>query len=81
MAVRGDATNYQDVLAAQRLRDQRDAERDIAPMVSAADAVLVDSTRLTLDEVVSFMEQHVRRCLAETSASGTAPLSGQAAPR
>jgi len=33
-------------------RDQRDASRDVAPMVPAPDAVLVDSSTQTLEEVV-----------------------------
>lgn len=35
-----------------RERDERDASRDVAPMVAAADAVLVDSSRQTLEQVV-----------------------------
>jgi cytidylate kinase len=34
-------------------RDARDAERDHAPMVPAADAVAIDTTGLTVDEVVA----------------------------
>jgi cytidylate kinase len=35
-----------------RERDQRDAGREHSPMVAAADAVEVDSTGLSIDEVV-----------------------------
>jgi len=35
-----------------RERDTRDAGRDISPMLPAADAVEVDTTGLTIDEVV-----------------------------
>ena len=38
-----------------RERDQRDASRDVAPMVPAADALVVDSSRQTLEEVVEFL--------------------------
>jgi len=62
LAARGDAVPWQDVLHAQQQRDQRDAQRDIAPMVPAADAVILDSTGLTLDQVVQRMEQEVRSC-------------------
>lgn len=51
---------FDEVLAAQRERDERDAARDIAPMVPARDAIVLDSTRLTPDEVVRVMEQQVR---------------------
>jgi cytidylate kinase len=33
-------------------RDRRDRERRVAPTVPASDAVVVDSTRLTLEAVV-----------------------------
>jgi cytidylate kinase len=35
-----------------RERDERDASRDVAPMKPAEDAVLVDSSKLTIEEVV-----------------------------
>ena len=41
-------------------RDHRDGGRDLAPMAPADDAVLLDTTRLTLDEVVDRMEAEVR---------------------
>jgi cytidylate kinase len=36
-----------------RLRDERDASRDHSPMVAAGDAVAVDTTGLSIDEVVA----------------------------
>ena len=39
-------------LAEIRERDQRDASRDVAPMVPAPDAVLVDSSTQTIEQVV-----------------------------
>ncbi len=62
MRNRGEAVRFEDVLAAQQTRDARDAARDIAPMVPAPDAVLLDSTGLTLEQVVDRMEQRVCRC-------------------
>jgi cytidylate kinase len=58
---RGEVVDLAEVLAAQEARDLRDAARDLAPMRPAADAVVVDSTRLGLDEVVRLMEEEVRR--------------------
>jgi CMP/dCMP kinase len=52
MLARGETASLEDVLQAQQDRDNRDAIRDIAPMVPAADAILLDSTHLTLDQVV-----------------------------
>jgi cytidylate kinase len=64
MLLRGDTLSWEEVLAAQKVRDARDLARDLAPMVPAADAVLLDSTHLTLDQVVDRMEQEVRRRMA-----------------
>jgi cytidylate kinase len=61
MARRGENLPLEEVLAAQETRDARDAARDIAPMKPAADAVLLDTTQLTLDQVVEGMEQEVRK--------------------
>jgi cytidylate kinase len=80
MIARGEIVSFDEVLAAQQARDLRDAERDIAPMVPAADAVVVDSTRLTLDEVLALMEQQVRRCRPGLRNGGTTPPSGSPGP-
>jgi CMP/dCMP kinase len=40
------------VLAELRARDQRDRTRANSPLVAAADAILIDSTNLTLEQVV-----------------------------
>ncbi|MGE0869832.1 MAG: (d)CMP kinase [Kofleriaceae bacterium] len=42
-----------------RERDRRDASRDVAPMVPAPDAVLVDSSSQTLEQVVESLAGHV----------------------
>jgi CMP/dCMP kinase len=55
LLARGDTISLEEILEAQQARDQRDAARDIAPMVPAADAILLDSTHLTLEEVVERM--------------------------
>jgi cytidylate kinase len=61
MQARGDVVDLAVVLAAQEVRDRRDAARDLAPMHPAADAVVLDSTGLSLEEVVRRMEAEVRR--------------------
>jgi cytidylate kinase len=60
LAAGGKATPLTEVLREIRERDARDAGRDVAPMKAAADAVLVDSSTMTLDEVVSDLERVVR---------------------
>jgi cytidylate kinase len=61
MAARGEEVPLEEVLRAQEARDRRDAARDLAPMVPAADAVILDSTSLTLEQTVERMEAEVRR--------------------
>src|SRR5438105_1254304 len=60
MAKRGERQSLEEILRAQDERDRRDAARDIAPMVPAADAIILDSTGLSLDQVAERMEQEVR---------------------
>jgi cytidylate kinase len=58
----GHTVALEDVLAAQDERDRRDREREVAPLQPAADAVIIDTSNLTLDEVVTRMATEVRRC-------------------
>jgi cytidylate kinase len=78
MAARGENLTWEDLLAAQEARDRRDQARDIAPMVPAPDAIYLDSTHATLEEVVARMEQEVRRCRTGSPTSGTTPTSAPA---
>ena len=48
---KGQEADYQEVLAEIINRDERDMNRETAPLRQAEDAVLVDSSDLTLDEV------------------------------
>jgi cytidylate kinase len=60
LRARGQDIDFDEVLRAQEERDRRDAARDIAPMIPAADALVLDSTALTPEEVVARMESTVR---------------------
>jgi CMP/dCMP kinase len=64
LAGRGESMTLEDVLKAQQERDSRDAARDIAPMVPAQDAIQLDTTTLTLQQVVERTEQVVRTRIA-----------------
>lgn len=55
----GTTVDFGVTLAEIRERDQRDAGRDVAPMVPAADAVIVDSSTQTLAEVVESLARQV----------------------
>jgi cytidylate kinase len=57
------------VLKEIRERDQRDRTRALSPLKPAADAVVIDSTSLTLDQVIERVEEIVTERLAERLAS------------
>jgi CMP/dCMP kinase len=63
MAARGEVVELAALLPMIEARDRRDAARELAPMVPAADAVVVDGTGLSLDQVVDRMEAEVLRRL------------------
>lgn len=50
-----------------RDRDHRDSTRAVAPLQAAADAVHIDSSRLTIDEVIARAEQIVAEKLKQYS--------------
>ncbi len=61
MQARGETVELAALLPAIEARDRRDQARPSAPLRRAADAVAVDSTGLSLEEVVDRMEAEVRR--------------------
>lgn len=62
LRARGAAIDLETVLADQRARDARDATRTIAPMKPADDAQTVDTTGLTIEQVVERLFQSVCAC-------------------
>jgi cytidylate kinase len=62
MALRGEIVDLQAVLQSQEERDRRDSARDLAPMVPAPDALTLDTTHLSTEQVVELMEKEVHRC-------------------
>ena len=55
----GGTTDFETTLREIRERDQRDASRDVAPMKPADDALIVDSTAQTLDQILESLAGHV----------------------
>lgn len=53
-------TSYEDILMAIKERDYLDENREIDPLVKADDAIEIDSTNLTISEVVSFIVNKIR---------------------
>ena len=50
------------VLEAMRVRDERDASRLEAPLREAEDAMIIDSSRLSLEQVLAQALHHVETC-------------------
>ena len=59
LAARGEQVSLDDMLAQQEERDRRDAERDVAPLRPASDAVQIDTSELTTEDVISRMQDHL----------------------
>ena len=53
MTARGESPDFESLLAAEQERDRRDSERATAPLRQAPDAVLIDSSSLSIDAVES----------------------------
>lgn len=49
---RGDSCNIEEIRKNIRERDERDINREIAPLVQAVDALYLDSSDLTIEEVI-----------------------------
>ena len=63
LAARGAGKTYQEVLEEQRLRDDNDMHRAIAPLKPAEDSVIVDTTKLDFEQskqaVLSIIRERV----------------------
>jgi cytidylate kinase len=64
LAQTGTIVDFAETLEEMRQRDTRDASRDIAPMKPAPDAVLIDSSSLSIDQVV---EAIARTCTSRSA--------------
>jgi CMP/dCMP kinase len=58
---KGEPVSLAETVADVEKRDLQDSERDIAPLRQADDALLIDSSRLSIDEVLSSMEAICRK--------------------
>lgn len=57
---KGLSANLADLKAAIQARDEQDMNRAVAPLVPADDAVIIDSTDMTIDEVFTELMHHAR---------------------
>ena len=56
---RGEEADYEGVLVSMRRRDKIDSNREVAPLCVAEDAVVVDTTDLSIEEVLAEVERLV----------------------
>lgn len=56
----GQAVKLDETLREIEERDQRDSERDLAPLRQAEDAVLIDSSSMDADQVMAQVLEHIR---------------------
>ncbi len=59
LGAKGAAISLDEVAAQLRERDARDSQRELAPLRAAPDAVVIDSTGLTLERVVDAMKTRI----------------------
>lgn len=55
LAENGQKVEFQEILAQIQKRDRADSGRSLAPLQPAENAVIIDSSEMSIDEVVSFM--------------------------
>ena len=70
---RGEPTTFDEVLAQQTIRDERDATRPVGALLKAADAVEVCTDGLTLEQVVDRLDEIVAESVqgSETRVPGS----------
>lgn len=61
LVARGEDTTLEQIAAAIARRDRQDMEREVAPLRQADDAVVVDTTDLTIDQAIEAVLDLVRR--------------------
>ncbi|ACE84651.1 (d)CMP kinase [Cellvibrio japonicus] len=61
LSAKGIFVNRDEVIRDIQARDERDINRSVSPLKPAIDAVVIDSTRMTIDEVFAAMLDIVRR--------------------
>jgi len=70
LVAKGEQVTLEDTIRAVTSRDQQDSQRDLAPLRMAGDAIAIDSSGRTIDEVLEAMESACRNTLLVT---GTEP--------
>jgi len=59
LIAKGEEVDLKDVLSDVKVRDEKDFTRKVGPLKKAKDAVVIDSTKMTIDEVVEEMKNRI----------------------
>ena len=59
----GQSTIKRNVLKDLRSRDERDSQEKHSPLIPASDAILIDTTNLSVDEVFSSAKKYIENYL------------------
>lgn len=65
LIAKGEQVTLSETIAAVTLRDEQDSRRDLAPLLQAADAIVIDSSRMSIEDVLRSMASHVCKKTAQ----------------
>ena len=65
LAEKGINTTFEEVLRDMRIRDERDSNREAAPLRAAEDAVILDTGDLTLEESIQALLDLIQARMSE----------------
>jgi len=72
----GEESRYEAVLASMRRRDEIDSSREASPLRAAEDAVVLDTTDLSIEQVISVVERLIEeRAISPHSQRESRPLA------
>jgi cytidylate kinase len=63
-AAKGERADYDEILSQTRARDEMDSTRDVAPLKPADDAIILDTTGLSFEDVTSRVMNFAARAIA-----------------
>ena len=58
---KGTAADYEEILAQIKKRDHDDSTRSVAPLKPASDATIVDTSKMSIDEVLQFLLDQIKK--------------------
>ena len=65
LKAKGEDANLEEIKKAIEERDYKDSHREISPLVMASDAILIDTTSLTIDEVCNKIIEIISKRMGE----------------